>query len=176
MVTINRILVTTDFSEYSASALEYAVSLAESYNATIHLIHVVDPFSRRAKHKSGGRAKNSELVMQETAQQAMKKFVVESVDEYVEVKQVIRLGHPADEIARYAKEERMDLIIIATHGRTGLAHVMIGSIAEKVIRISSVPVLAIKPTAVIEKLIAEEDVVEELHLQEPEDFMVHKKN
>jgi nucleotide-binding universal stress UspA family protein len=162
MFSIKTILVTTDFSDFSIAALEYAFSLATVHDASVHLLHVVDARQWPTLRKSG---KLSAAGLERAARQNMQQFINETVDEYSVVTPVIRSGIPADEIARYGREAQADLIVIATHGRTGLAHALIGSIAEKVIRCSTVPVFVVKPTAVLEKLITEDDVTEDLHLE-----------
>jgi nucleotide-binding universal stress UspA family protein len=162
MFTIKKILVTTDFSDFSIAALEYAFAMATVHEASVHLLHVVDPRQRLAIGKGKGTAASNE----QAARVSMQQFINDTVDEYTVVTPVIRTGVPADEIAQYAREEQIDLIVMATHGRTGLAHAIIGSIAEKVIRSSTVPVFVVKPTAVIEKLITEDDVARDLHLSD----------
>lgn len=152
MYAIKKILVTTDFSDYSASALEYAISLADVHNADVHLLHVVDGGPKGTRHT------------EKYSQSAMRKFIFEKVDEFQNITQAIRTGIPHEEILRYAREFQIDMIVIATHGRTGLAHVLMGSVTEKVVRHSTVPVLTVKPAAVLEKLISDEDVAADLHI------------
>jgi nucleotide-binding universal stress UspA family protein len=152
MYSIKRILVTTDFSDYSAVALEFALSLADVHNADVHLLHVVDGGSRSSRRP------------EEIAHPAMQKFVFETVDEFQNITQAIRSGIPHVEILRYAQEYRIDMIVIATHGRTGLAHVLMGSVAEKVVRHAKAPVLTVKPDAILENLISDEDVAADLHI------------
>ena len=158
MYTIRNILVTTDFSEYSATALEYAQALAAKTKATIQLLHVI------TDHRRGGTPQVSRPQHETEADAQMKKFVDEHVDEYTYVEQAVRTGNPAVEILRYAGEHEVDLIIIATHGRTGLAHILLGSVAEKVVRHSTVPVMTVKPSEFLEPLITVDDVANELHL------------
>jgi nucleotide-binding universal stress UspA family protein len=162
MFTIKKILVTTDFSDFSIAALEYAFAMATVHEASVHLLYVVDPRARYALGKGSRSAADHE----QTARVSMQQFINDTIDEFTVVTPVIRSGVPADEIAQYAREEQIDLIVMATHGRTGLAHALIGSIAEKVIRSSTVPVFVVKPTAVIEKLITEDDVARDLHLSD----------
>ena len=164
MYSIDNILVTTDFSDFSTAALDYAISLADLHVANIHLLHVIDEHPVHGRRKQGKHGRTAAKSAEETAGQTMQQFVYEMVNEYVNVKQVIRIGHPAEEIIRYAAEEHIDLIVMATHGRTGLAHMLIGSIAEKVVRSSAVPVLTVRPTAVLERLITESDIAKDLHI------------
>ncbi len=172
MYAIKNILVTTDFSEYSAVAVEYATSIATRFNATLHLLYVINEpmLGLDLAGTSGGvQASDTSRVTQlreAGAREEMQKFISEHVDEYTYVEQVFRTGHPFQEIITYAQEHQIDLIVMATHGRTGLAHMVMGSIAEKVVRHSPVPVLTVKPAEMIEPLITQNDVEWELHLHD----------
>lgn len=152
MYTVSKILVTTDFSEYSGEALDFGISIAEKYEAEIHLLHVVD---------TAGKSNADE---EQNARKIMKTFVNEHIDESVWVLQAVRSGRPHDEIVRYAQMNGINLIVIATHGRTGISHAIMGSIAEKVVRHSPVPVLTVHPSTVIERLVSESDVLSDLHI------------
>ena len=163
MYKIKNILVTTDFSEYSASALEYALSLADAHNADLHLLHIVEK-KRGDGKKTAKQRKTAAKSGEDSAHRKMNKFISERIGPTVAVRQVVLSGHAASEIVRYARNRSIDVIVIATHGRTGLAHAFLGSIAEKVVRYSPVPVLAVKPPAVVEKLVTEEDVLKSLHI------------
>lgn len=149
---VKKILVTTDFSDYSVAALDYAISLADIHGADLHLLHIIDDSS------------NDNVSREKAAARSMQKFIFEKSDEFTWITQVIRHGEPHREIVRYAREQHVDMIVIATHGRTGLAHVLMGSIAEKIIRYSPIPVLGVKPDAILERLITEDDVENELHI------------
>jgi nucleotide-binding universal stress UspA family protein len=157
-------LVATDFSDFSAAALDYALSIAEVHHANVHVVHVVDEHAVKHLQLPDYKMSNSVDDAVIEARSQMKKFVLDNIDEFTCVEEVILCGAPHEEIARFAKDYHCDLIVIATHGRTGLAHVLVGSIAEKVVRSSTVPVLTIKPTPVLEKLITDEDVVQSLHI------------
>ena len=150
MVYLKKILVTTDLSQYSLEALEYAQSFGLLYASRILLLHVDD----HPHHKS---------VDQAVAELA--EFVARNVDPDLRLTQVVRAGHPAAEIRKFSQEENVDLIVMATHGRTGVKHALMGSVAEKVVRLSAVPVLTVKPLPVRESLLREEDVENELHLR-----------
>lgn len=152
MYSIKKILTTTDFSEYSAEALDYAISIADMYQAELHVIHVVE----------GQAVEVADVIGR--ARKRLRQFVIDRVDESVWIIQAVRNGHPHEEIIKYAKELGIDLIVLATHGRTGLSYIIMGSIAEKVIRHSHVPVLTVKPQAVVERLVTEVDVVRNLHI------------
>ena len=162
MFSIKNILVTTDFSDYSAAALDHALSLALEYRSSVFLLHGVED------HLMGRRKslKNSmKISVDKPNQQNMKEFVQKHVDDYLFIEPFIRHGVPHEQILRFAREKNIDLIVIATHGRTGLNHILMGSIAETIVRLSPVPVLSVKPSAVLEHLITDEDVEHDLHLK-----------
>lgn len=150
MVYLKKILVTTDLSQYSLEALEYAQSFGLLYASRIFLLHV----DEHAHHKGG-----------EQAVAALADFVSRNVDPDLKLTQIVRAGHPAAEIRKFSQEENVDLIVMATHGRTGVRHVVMGSVAEKVVRLSAVPVLTVKPLPFRESILREEDVENELHLR-----------
>lgn len=102
----------------------------------------------------------------------LKKFAYWKLKDTNKIEQVIVCGKPHCEIIHYAKENEIDLIVIATHGRTGLAHILLGSVAEKVVRFSHVPVLAVKPREWREQLMTREDVEQDLHIIERSDRQV----
>ncbi len=162
MYTVRTILVPTDFSEYSASAIEYARALSVMMKATIHLLHVIP------EPQFGGtpEEKTSVAFRVAAAEKGMSAVIAEHVDEYTFVEHAIRHGQPAKEILRYAEEHDADLIVMATHGRTGLAHILMGSVAEKIVRHSVVPVMTVKPMEMIEPLMTIDDVEDALHLNE----------
>ena len=150
MVYLKKILVTTDLSQYSLEALEYAQSFGLLYASRIFLLYVDEH-----THQRGDR----------DAVTALAEFVARNVDPDVRLTQVVRTGHAAAEIRRFSQEENVDLIVMATHGRTGVKHALLGSVAEKVVRLSAVPVMAVKPLPVRESILRDEDVEHELHLR-----------
>lgn len=143
---IRRILVPTDFSEISAQAFTYAEELAKQYSAEIHLLHVLE--------------KNPPILLirtfdmtNESAYQKIEYDAKNLLTEFrnrfskdVNVNEVLLRGNDFEEIVEYAEHNNIDLIVLATHGRTGLLHTLLGSVAEKVIRYSKVPVLVITAT------------------------------
>ena len=150
MVYLKKILVTTDLSQFSLEALAYAQSFGLLYASRIFLLHV----DEHTHHRSDDQALA-----------ALAEFVARNVDPDIKLTQVVRSGHPASEIRKFSQEENVDLIVMATHGRTGVKHALMGSVAEKVVRLSAVPVLAVKPLPVRESLLRDEDVENELHLR-----------
>jgi len=125
-VAIRTILVATDFSPFSEQAIRAAVALARHFGAALHLLHVVHHAGERAAALDRlGRAAEAEAVG-------------------VPFTASIAVGRPAPEIVRYAEREPADLIVVGTHGRTGLSHVVMGSVAEAVVRTATCQVLTIR--------------------------------
>lgn len=147
--TIRTILVPTDFSDLSVEAVRYAMSLAGMYGADLHLLHVVDDAPVLAFHTM---EMTTEYVIEDTtrtAEQHLQEFArAHSVHGREGVTLAVRRGNPYDEIIRYAAEAKADMIVMATHGRTGLAHVLLGSVAEKVVQHADIPVLTVKPARI----------------------------
>ena len=147
--SLSRLLVATDFSDLSAEAVQYAQSLAETYDAEILLIHVIDDAPALAFHTM---ELTTDIVIEDTtkhAEQHLQQFVHDhDIRAPQGVRLVTRRGNPYEEITRCAREEKAGLIVMATHGRTGLAHVLLGSVAEKVVQHADIPVLTIKPASV----------------------------
>ncbi len=164
MYVVKNILVTTDFSDFSTAAVEYASSFALLYGAKIHLIHVMEPGPVVGVRNVELNAATMSAELEATAQEEMRKFVYWRLKNNTNLEQVILHGDPHREIVRYAQEHEIDLIVIATHGRTGLAHMLMGSVAEKIIRLSPTPVLAVKPPELRDRILKKEDVEEDLHV------------
>ncbi len=145
MVPIRRILFPTDFSEYADHAWSYVLTFAKVFAAEIHLLHVVPP----PPHLAETYAVSFDPV---TLLEAERAEATASLDRLVQVAKeagftaqaAIRVGVDAHEILEYARAQAADLIVMGTHGRTGLAHVLLGSVAEKVVRRSPCPVLTIR--------------------------------
>jgi nucleotide-binding universal stress UspA family protein len=152
MVFLKKILVPTDLSEFSLAAMEYAQSFGELYSSRLYMLHVVD--ARESHHRT-----------EEEAAQALERFAEENVEGHSQPRLVVRKGIPWVEIPRFADEEGIDMVVIATHGRTGFRHVLMGSVAEKVVRMSRVPVMAVKPQPVRENILQSADIEQELHLR-----------
>jgi universal stress protein A len=146
---LKRILVPTDFSEGTERALNYAVGLGRPYKTEIVVLHVfhlkeyLALLSQREDVDSG----TANEVLEAAKAGAMKKLeeAVRRVgDENVVILPILVIGVPFEEIVRYAAEHEIDLIVMPTHGRTGLAHFLLGSTAERVISHSVCPVVVVK--------------------------------
>ncbi len=142
---LKNILVPIDFSACSKKALQYAIPFARQFNATLTLVHVVQSNYLPGGEFSGGYDfARAEKELRESGGQQLAKLVLEEVDESVPVKTVVRSGPPVQEIVAAARELESDLILLSTHGRTGLKHVFLGSVAENIVRLAPCPVLVVR--------------------------------
>ncbi len=166
MVNLKKILVTTDLSEHSAAAFDYAFSFGLLYASKMYVLYVaesaVSPF---ALYGSDSDKQLYAAQANETSRERLDQFVRSHIGTERKVVPVVRFGVPSEEIIAFAEEERMDLIVMATHGRTGLQHIVLGSVAERIVRRSHVPVLTVKPKKLREDIVRAEDVELELHLK-----------
>lgn len=152
MIQLQQILHPTDFSPASREALNYALALAARFDARLHVLHVLPDASALAIGPAGfvpaGLPEIQEQLRQEHEQEAGKllaDWVADSESLTQPVERATRSGTTFMEIIRYARDADVDLIVIGTHGRTGLSHVLMGSVAEKVVQKSTCPVLTIRP-------------------------------
>jgi nucleotide-binding universal stress UspA family protein len=148
MKTIKKILYATDFSESSVPACDYALTLAKLAGAKIHVLHVIGEFADRRKSMIQPEA--MALLEREVEIQAVKEmgaFCKEKFDGDIPYTTEVVMGIPFQEIIKKAGELSADLIVVGTHGRTGLEHVIVGSTAERLVRRSPVPVLTVRVTA-----------------------------
>jgi nucleotide-binding universal stress UspA family protein len=151
---LSRILAPTDFSRSSGFALEWAANLAEALHAELILLHVVPEEEGKIIEEvigEGAAVQISRGIRENVLADRRKKFpeqfrivVPEYLRKSLKVEEVLRIGVPFLEIVKAAKEKEVDLIVMGTHGRTGLSHVLIGSVAEKVVHHAHCPVLTIK--------------------------------
>jgi universal stress protein A len=145
MKEFKKILVPTDYSELSLAAMDYALSFAKMFGSRVYLLHTLDTIPVLAFHAVD---LTTETVIYETERNAkndLHLFAISKIGNVPDLIEIVRKGIAEEEIVKFAKEEEIDLIVIATHGRSGLSHVLMGSVAEKVIQHSTVPVLAVKP-------------------------------
>ena len=142
---IKKVLVPIDFSDYSKSSLRYAVNFAKKFNAEIYLIYVVEPVIYPPDFSMGQIAIPSvNAEWDERAREELKNLAKTEIPEGVKVKTILKNGKPFLEIIDTASEENIDLIIIATHGHSGVEHILFGSTAEKVVRKAPCPVLTLR--------------------------------
>jgi nucleotide-binding universal stress UspA family protein len=146
MIDLHRILVPFDFSKHSENALTYAVAFAEKFGAELHLLHVVQDLSMFLPDVVTAGPPLVPPVDQLTgASRAALDRVIDQNDlKRLSVHAEVREGTPFHEIIRSAREKDIDLIVMGTHGRSGLAHVLLGSVTEKVVRKAPCPVLTVR--------------------------------
>jgi glycine betaine transporter len=146
---VTRILVPVDFSPHSERAVQYAATLADRLGASLKLIHVVeDPYASGAWSSEVFTPNIPELldtlIADSRRRLAALKEVLVRDGQRAEI-EVIK-GNSADSIVEHAKEGRFDLIVMGTHGRRGVAHAILGSVAERVVRTAGCPVLTVRDT------------------------------
>jgi nucleotide-binding universal stress UspA family protein len=146
---VRSILATTDFSNESLAAVRYALSLGRTIGSTVTLVHVIDPGSRFSGMESVVLARQESEVSQ-LAQEQLAALARREAGEDPKVKSLLRTGRPFHEIASVAGERGADLIVIGTHGHTGVKRVLLGSTAERVVRHAPCPVLTV-PTRYLPK-------------------------
>jgi nucleotide-binding universal stress UspA family protein len=146
MIQLRRILLPTDFSDSAAEALKYACALAEQFEAELHLLHVLETHVSTAPQFGMGLALSTRI---QESQQAAEKALKELVDtDWAAGRQIVRTtseGPPFVGIIHYARENDIDIIVLGTHGRSGLPHILMGSVAERVVRKAPCPVLTVRP-------------------------------
>jgi nucleotide-binding universal stress UspA family protein len=150
---IRTILLPTDFSECGNFALSYAASLARTFGARIICVNVIEPIVPTVGYSGMTEplpiADISEQ-LEDSAERELPKIAECEECAGIEVEELIVHGEAATEIVRVAKEREVDIIVIASHGRTGLGRILFGSTAEAVVRHASCPVLVVKPPVVEE--------------------------
>jgi nucleotide-binding universal stress UspA family protein len=142
---IRKILYATDYSESSVPACDYALTLAGLAGAEVHVLHVIGEFADRRKSQIQPEA--MALLEREVELQAVKEmedFCQGKFDEEVPYQTEVVMGIPFQEILKRAESLPADLIVVGTHGRTGLEHVLVGSTAERLVRRSTIPVLTVR--------------------------------
>ena len=147
MPSMNRILCAVDFSEFSLDALRHGVVLARWYGAELRMVHVYEPAPTLlpVKDPPGNLPLSQPINVEEIADE-LRKFcrpVLGPSEQHVEI--VLKEGKPAKEITREAERLSADLLLLGTHGRSGFERLFLGSVTEKVLRSTRVPVLTIPP-------------------------------
>ncbi len=146
---IRSILLPTDFSDCGNYALSFAASLARSFGASIICVHVIEPMVPTVGYS--GMTEPLPIAditdqLEYSAERELPKLAEREECAGLEVEEMIVHGEAASEIVRVAKERNVDLIVVSSHGRTGLGRILFGSTAEAVVRHASCPVLVVKPS------------------------------
>jgi len=142
---IKNILVPVDFSDYSKNALQYAADFAKQFGAKLFLVYVIEPIVYPADFSMGQVAlPDIDVNFNTKAKSELENLEKTKISSEVKSEVIIRTGKPFVEIIECAAEINADLIIIATHGHTGVEHLLFGSTAEKVVRKAPCPVLTLR--------------------------------
>lgn len=145
MIVLKNILVATDFSEPSTNALAYGRDLARSYNATLHMLHVTENIMLRYAPEVGFAVPEMQRDLDRAARRELDQLI--SADNIRDLRVVPALesaNNAAAAIVAYAKAQLIDVIIVGTHGRGAMKQLLMGSVAERVVRTAPCPVLAVR--------------------------------
>jgi nucleotide-binding universal stress UspA family protein len=138
------ILVATDFSEVSANVLQCGREIARKFDASLHLVHVVADPAAGPWATEVYALPTTQLIVESQAQARSDLLEAVTGEERQSIAVAVPVGSAATEIVSYAKDHDVDLIVVGTHGRGGFAHLMLGSVAERVIRTAHCPVLVVR--------------------------------
>ncbi len=146
MIDIRLILATTDFSEHSALAVQAACQLSARLGAELHLLHVLSEIIPAGPDPLLTPILPAEYYTdaEEKARETLERFLDPTWSQPRSVSRFVRWGSPVEAIVDHARDHPVDLIVIASHGRTGLKHALLGSVAERIVRESPCPVLTIR--------------------------------
>jgi universal stress protein A len=145
-LVIRRILVPIDFSVHSKNALKYAVPMAEQFGASLRLVYVVEPTIYPADLGFGQVVlPEIEDELADKGERELHALIQSEIGNRCEASAAVRTGKPHQEILMEADEQDVDLIIVATHGHTGVEHMLFGSTAERLVRNARCPVITIRP-------------------------------
>lgn len=147
MIQIQRILVPIDFSEFSQHAVKYGCELARRFSAELHLLNVVEDIYPIIPEPGTPAPITGEYLagLKESSERVIETLPAAELGAGLNIIRAVLSGTPFLEIIRYAKAEKIDLIVVGTHGRSGLIHALMGSVAEKVVRKAPCPVLSVRP-------------------------------
>ena len=146
MILLKNILVATDFGEASDAALSYGRDLARTYGATLHVLHVAENLVvRYANDEALALLPQLQTDINEAARKRMAELVTDEDRTMLHAKPVVlAVFGTAEAIVEYAKTYNVDVIVMGTHGRGGFAHLLMGSVAERVVRMAPCPVLTVR--------------------------------
>jgi len=147
MIAINNILVATDFGEASDSALRYGRELAGRFGATLHVLHVAENMyvTTFGAETFAAVVPEMQQEIEAAARKRLDEALIDSDGSGPRTKAVVMTSSsPAYAIVDYARDHAVDLIVMGTHGRGALAHLVMGSVAERVVRLASCPVLTVR--------------------------------
>jgi nucleotide-binding universal stress UspA family protein len=143
VLRIKRIVVATDFTEASDGAIDYALELAQTFDASVILVHAYDVPIVGFPDGVLIASPNVATQVETAAEEGLRAAVERRSASGVRIDPMLRQGDIADEVNRAAEETQADMIVVGTHGRRGIAHAILGSVAEKIIRTAKRPVLTL---------------------------------
>ena len=166
MNTPNKILIPVDMSTFSLVGVQYGEEIADHFNAEVVIVAVQDSEGQNyalsgttTRSNEAKNARTHEIVL------AIQQLLINHNLALRSLKIEVRYGSPAVEIVRAAEDLHADLIVMSTHGRTGMSHVLLGSVAEKVVRYAKCPVLTVKPDEIRDLIdITAEEIANSLHV------------
>jgi nucleotide-binding universal stress UspA family protein len=140
-----KILCPVDFSEFTDEILAYAVNIAKRFDSELHLIHVIPNLNYFTPYESFLTPENLVAIERNIEGEVGKDFdkITKKLD--LPFKRIVKTGVTFVEIIDYIKDQGIGLVVMGTHGRSGIEHILIGSVAEKVVRKSPCPVLTVRP-------------------------------
>ena len=144
-MALKNILVATDFSEPSAVALAYGRDLARSYGARLHVLHVIEDVMLRYSAEIGFALPELQADLEQAAQRDLNAQITDDDRKTIDlVTEIETSANIAGAIVAYAKDKAVDLIVTGTHGRGAVSHLLMGSVAERVVRLAPCPVLTVR--------------------------------
>ncbi len=144
MISLKNILVPTDFSDNSFPAFEFAHYLAKQCKAVLHVLHVYEPVSTNKYNSNHNVEQRFEKTRYLNAEEELRRFINKISPQGVEIVEAMNPGKPFEQILSYTKFNKIDLVIISSHGWTGLSHLITGNVTNKILRYSQVPTICIK--------------------------------
>jgi len=146
MINLSRILHPTDFSDHSEQAFDYACAFAKNFEAELHLIHVLsDPTTVTSPYMTSFLPADFFHELHKQSSKQLAELSNKKSCENITVIQAVVEGVVFKEIIQYSRENNIDMIVMGTHGLSGLMHLIVGSVAENVVRKASCPVLTVRP-------------------------------
>lgn len=144
MISFKKILCPIDYSDCSAKALRYAAGMALKDSARLYLMHVIDRrvFDYGGPVYEAPATPDSETVVR--LEEKLRESIPREVRGDIQVETLVTVGIPVEEILKAARDKGVDVVVMGTHGRTGVSHAVMGSVAENVVRRASCPVLTVR--------------------------------
>jgi len=144
-LNINKVLVPIDFSDYSKDALNYSINFIKCFKAELYLVYVIEPVIYPPDFSATQiTIPPTDLEVMKNAEENLSQLMKNEIPKDIKATKIIKTGKPFFEIIETAKDENIDLIIIASHGHSGIEKILFGSTAEKVIKKAPCPVLSLR--------------------------------